>query len=227
MPPNNNSRLPTIQELKQFAVNQDNAYEVTRQTLYDTQTYLAAGQTILTFFQDPVGQAGKTKESTNMESAGQLPNPKHFLVESIEILFFPGVNPVTVSNTAATDAVASEFTNDVYTFQQSGFLDFFIGSKSYLTEAPLGKFPAKTRLDTEMAAALQINQASAADEAGQITLDYATMAGRPYFIDPQITLVPTQNFNITLNWSALQALPSGQDATVVVSMDGLLYRLSQ
>ena len=219
--------LPTIQELKQYAVNRANEYEVTRQTLYDTLTYASAGQTSLTFFQDPIGQNSKTRADTNMESAGQLPAPKHFLVESIEILMFPGVSPVTVSNTAATDAVVSNFANDIYTFQKSGFLDLFIGSKSYLADAPLGKFPPKTKLEIEFAATLQFKQAAAANEAGQITMDYASMCGRPYFIDPNITLIPTQNFNVTLNWPTAVALPSGTNARVQVALDGLLYRLSQ
>ena len=221
-------RLPTVADLRNFAVNRPDEYEVTRQTLYDTQTYDGTnGQTSLNFFQVPIGQGGKTRDDTNMESAGQLPAPKYFLVESIEIQFFPGVDPVTVSNTAATDAVVSNFANDVYTFEKAGFLDFFIGSKSYLTEAPLGKFPPKTKLEAAFSSGIEMRQAVAANETAQLSMDYASMCGRPYFIDPQITLIPNQNFNVSLNWKSALALPSAADAKVVVSIDGLLYRLAQ
>lgn len=226
---NRMNKLPSIGELKQYAVNNPGEYEITRQTLYDTLTYDAAGQSVLTFFQDPIGQNSKTKSDTNMEAAGQLPQPKNFIIESIEIIIYPGVLPVNVSNTAATDAVVSNFQNDIYSIMKQGNLDLFIGSKSYLTEAPIGKFPPKAnKMDSALGAAFQMKQAVAADESGQIVGDYGQMCGRPYFIDPSITLIPTQNFNITLNWpEGVQALPSGQDARIQVCMDGLLYRWSQ
>ena len=148
---NGNKALPTLAELTQYSVNRENQYEATRQTLYDTLSYPATGTSNLTFFQDPIGQSGKTKEDTNMETGGTLPAPKHFLIQSIEIRVFPGVSPVTARNVDETSAAASDFTNDVYTLQQAGYLDLFIGSKSYLTEAPLGKFPPKTCLKTEFA----------------------------------------------------------------------------
>lgn len=217
----------SVAQLREFAVNKADEFEITRQTLYDTLTYNAAGQSNLTFFQNPVGQAGKTLEDTNMEAAGQLPAPKYFLVESIEIRFFPGVNPVVSSNFPTTQAVTTNFTNDVYAFQKAGYLDFFIGSKSYLTEAPLGKFPPKTNLTTEFGAGFQMKQAIPADEASQIIGDYAAMSGRPYYIKPQIALIPNQNFNVTANWATPVALPSTTDARMNITLDGLLYRLSQ
>ncbi len=218
---------PTVSQLKQYAVNRQGEFEVTRQTLYDFQAYASAGQTQLTFFQLPIGQSGKTRDDTNMESAGQLPAPKNFLVESIEIYLFPADNIVTVNNAADTVVDVVNFANDVQAVQESGNLDFFIGSKSYLGEAPLGRFPPKTCLKTEFAFAAVVNQTAAADEVDQISADYAVFAGRPYFVDPNITLVPTQNFNVTLNWATAVALPSGSNARVGVVLDGLLYRLAQ
>ena len=136
-----------------FRVNRSQEYEVTRQSLYDFQTYAAAGQTSLTFFQVPIGQTGKTIADTNLELAGQLPAPKNFVVESIEIYFFPADAPVSIDNTAVVTAAITNYANDVDAVAQSGSLDFFIGSKSYLQEAPLGRFPPKTRLYTEFGAA--------------------------------------------------------------------------
>ena len=216
----------SFQDAERFKVNRSQEYEVTRQSLFDFQTYAQAGQTSLTFFQVPIGQSGKTIADTNLELAGQLPAPKYFVVESIEIYFFPADAPVTVGNTTAITAVVSNYANDVDAVAQSGSLDFFIGSKSYLQEAPLGRFPPKTRLQTEFGAALQTKQAIAADDTAQIIGDYAAMAGRPYFLDPyKILLAPTQNFNVTLTWPAAVAVSA--DARVGVVLDGVLFRLSQ
>ncbi len=217
--------LPTLEDLKRYAVSQKDNVEVVRQTLYDSATYAAAGQTSLSFFQNPIGQNGKTKADTNMENAGQLPTGKNFLVTSIEVLFFPGVNPTTVQEGAALSA--TNFSNDVYTVAKSGYLDFFVLSKSYLSEAPIGRFPPKTRLDISSAAGVGSQAASTGTDDIALDHDYAVSAGRPYFVDPNITLVSNQNFNVTLNWPAAVALPSGQDGSIFVVLDGLQYRWSQ
>lgn len=209
---------------KQFAVNRQGEFEVTRQTLYDFQSYPTAGATSFTFFQQPQGQGGKTLADTNMEVAGSLPAPKYFLVESIEIYFYPGVSPVTAGSASAL--VPTNFANDMYALLKAGFLNFFIGSKSYLTEAPIGRFPQKSgKLDAAFAAGSSIYASAAATPSVQ--MDYAAWAGRPYFVNPQIMLAPTQNFNVTLNFPTAVATPSGQNARVGVVLDGLLYRLSQ
>ena len=221
------ANIPPFDAISNYAVNRSGQYEGVRQSLYDFQTYAAAGATEFTFFQVPQGQSGKTLDDTNLEVAGSLPAPKNFLVQSIEIYLFPGVNPVTVANGTGTDATASNFANDVYALQQAGFLDFFIGSKSYLQEAPLGRFPPKTCLKTEFASAYQMKQAVAADESSQINMDYAVFSGRPYFVNPWVLLVPTQNFNVKLRFNTAVALPSTADARIGIVLDGILYRLSQ
>lgn len=216
----------SFQDAENFRVNRSQEYEVTRQSLYDFQTYAQAGQTSLTFFQQPIGQGGKTIADTNLELAGQLPAPKNFVVESIEIYFFPADAPVTVTNGTAVSATVSNYANDVDAVAQGGSLDLFIGSKSYLQEAPLGRFPPKTRLQTEFAASLQTKQAIAADDGAQYTADYAAMCGRPYFLDPyKILLAPTQNFSVTLTWPTAVAVSAA--ARIGVVLDGVLFRLSQ
>jgi len=172
----------------------------------------------LLFFQVPKGQAGKTAFDTNMESAGQLPSPKQFLIETMEIFFFPGVPVGTVATTATNTAKQAD---DMYTFIQNGYLDLFIGSKSYLTEAPLGRFPASTgmRLDSAMSGTFTApNMAKS---------EYAQSTGLIYRVQPEILLEPTQNFNVSLNWPAVIALPSGVAGRVGVVMRGILYRNSQ
>lgn len=210
--------VPTLQELQSYNVNRPGDYEGIRQSLYDFQTYAAVGQTSLTFFQLPVGQSGKTKADTNMEAAGSLPAPKHFFVMSIELYFFPGGTVQDFTAVAADKATQSD---DAYAVSKSGYLDFFIGSKSYLTEAPLGRFPQKCRLTSDVAIA------SNSATTGMISYDYAAFGGQPYVLDPGVLLVPTQNFNITLNWPTAVALPSTLAGRIGVVLNGILYRLSQ
>lgn len=224
---NGRGNIPNLAELQSYAVNRKGQYEGIRQTLYDYQTYAAAGQTSLSFFQVPVGQAGKTVDDTNIEVAGSLPQPKHFLVESIEVRFWPTALPVVSATGVLATQAASNYTNDVTTFAKSGSLNFFIGSKTYLEEAPVGRFPPKTRVDADFAVSQTVNQAAAADQENQITMDLAYVSGRPYFINPATLLIPTQNFKVSLNWAVAVALPSTQDARIGVVLDGILYRQSQ
>ena len=202
---------------QQYSVNRANK-ETIRSSLYDFQTYANAGQIQLTFFAVQKGQGGKTLADTNMEAAGALPSPKQFLVETIELYFFSGVPIDTVATTATNTAKQAD---DLYQFAKGGYLDFFIGSKSYLTEAPLGRFPASTGLKLETSLAGTFAAPNMAKS------EYATTTGLIYRVQPEILLEPTQNFNVTLNWPLAVALPSGVDGRVGVVMRGMLYRNSQ
>jgi hypothetical protein len=212
------NNVPDLRTLQSFAVNRQGQYEVVRQTLYDRQTYPTAGLTQLLFFQNPKGTGGRTAADTNVEVAGSLPQPKWLLVESIEIHLFPGVVP----STAGDGATPSEFINDVYSvLSGQAFLNFFIGSKTYVEEAPLIRFPPKTRLYAESAVA------NGDTVATSLTIDYAAACGRPYFIDPEVLLIPNQNFNVSVNFPTAIPTPSGADAAIEVVLDGILYRQSQ
>jgi hypothetical protein len=182
--------------------------------------YAAAGQAQLSFFQVPAGQAGKTKSDTNMTLAGQLPAGQQFLVQSIEIYFFPGT--VFPGTAPATVSTLDAFVNDVWEVR-SGVcnLAFDVGSKNYLQETPLMRFPPKTRLDGwsgmsdgNVLAALGFNRTS-----------YADASGRPYPVDPYILLESTQNFVVTINWPALVAITNAGRIGCV--LDGLMVRNSQ
>ena len=212
------SPIPTLDDLQKYNVNRPGQIEGIRQSLYDFQTYAAAGQTSLTFFQVPIGQSGKTKADTNMDIAGSLAAPKRFFVESIEVLFFPGSAIDTFAAVAAANAAQAD---DVYTVAKSGYLDFFIGSKSYLSEAPIGRFPSKTGL--KLISSVASNSAT----TGEVKSEYATFGGMPYKLDPGILLVPTQNFNVTLNWPTAVALPSTVAGRIGIVLNGILYRNSQ
>lgn len=205
---------PSFEELNAYDVNVVGKYEVNRQCLYDTVIYKGdTGQSSLTFFQNPIGQAGKTAQDTNMTSAGSLPSPINYLIESVELIFIP-------SSSALSDGVFdTDYFNDVMSFKNNGSLRLSIGDKSQLLEAPLGVFPPK--------ASLEVSSALAEGGDGSVSFAWADLTGRPYYIDVPLLLRPTQNFDVKLEWKQPLALPSGLDGRIICKLDGLRYRLAQ
>lgn len=217
--------ISNLTDLNRFNVNLED-FEKVKQTLYDSDTYPAAGTTNIRFFTTPRGQQGKTTEDTNLDLAGQLPTNQLFLVQSVELLFLPNFAYATGDRIAEFGAQqAQEIINDLYQFRKAGSLRFRIGSKDYLEEAPLHKFPSKTKIDV-CGSALADSSTGAAD--AQSRIGYAQAAGRPYLLDPPLLLIENQNFSLELAWSnGVQALPSGTDAKVFCIFDGMLFRRAQ
>lgn len=214
--------------------------EIYRNRLYDYLLYPAAGATQLSFFGAAAGQgittalgatvgSPKTQWDTNLEMAGTLPSGKSFLAESIEVLYLPGsvstantYTPATLGVFVAVAAVAVFGpVNDVNTFYQGGMLEFNILSKNYLRETPLGAFPPKAWIGVDAA----IGTNSATTSVSGIQLAKAT--GRPYYLEPKITLQPAVNFEVLLKWPAVVAAPSGFNGRVGVLLDGCFMRASQ
>ena len=187
------SKIPTLADLQKFSVNRAGQSEVIRQSLYDHLLYPTAGITQLNFFQQPAGQgnttasgvaAGSAKSlaDTNMTLAGQLAAPVNQIVESIEVSIEPGSvstantftlsSPVTFVAAAAVTALAH--LSDVNALRQTGYLRFYIGSKDYLQEAPIGRFPAKCSFDLE--GSISTNSAT----VGEVSFSRAAPRGRPY-----------------------------------------------
>lgn len=216
--------VPTRAQLQRYNVARP-GFEAIRQTLYDFQAYAAAGHTQLTFFQLPIGQSGKTVSDTNMQLAGQLPAGVEFLVQSIEVLFFPTVPAVAAANPAAfgAGAVAAQV-NDAYIVYRTGNLVFNILQKEYLKEAPIGRFPPKTYFCIDSPA---LSDASTAAANQQSRIAYARAGGRPYLLSPaDIKLDSNMNFNVQLNWpEGAQAIAN--PGRIGVVLDGILYRKSQ
>ena len=197
---------------RKYSVNRAGEVEAIWQPLYHYQDVAATAlPSQLTFFQNPVGSNGLTLDDTNVESAGQMPAPKEMLVTSIQVALLPDAAP-------DGGAVNAEQWNDVYTLSRNGSLSFFIGSKTYLNEAPLGRFPTQNRLG------------GVADNGGQtLSTGYSVMTGRVYEITP-VRLISNQNFNVTINFNNLAtnpALPLLGGFRIGVILGGFLYRLSQ
>lgn len=233
-------RLPTAADFNSRRVTNPAQSEIVRQRFYDWQLYPTAGVTQLAFFQQPIGQGittalggtvgtGKTLWDTNLELGGTLPSGKAFMIESIEVVFFPGsvatANTYTVASPALFNATAAAAVSaqlaDVNSFYQSGMLELNILSKNYLRETPLIAFPPKTVFNLD--AAYASNSATTA-ELGAVNM---RAAGRPYYIDPTIALQPAVNFEVLLRFPAAVATPSGFNGRVGVILDGYFMRASQ
>lgn len=209
---------PSYGQLQQFNPNQPGTLEVIWQPFYDYQTYLAAGQTLMTFFQQPIGQGGKTNADTNMTLPGMFPAPTGLFVTAVQIPFFP-LNAVSQLASAATRLTTN--INDVVAVANSGYVQMTIGSKPYLTDAPTGKFPPNFGIDM-FAAFGSTSATTATSNVGDV--NYARAKGRyaeitPFFI-PQ-----TQNFNVSIFWPV--AVPVTVAGRIGAILDGYYYRQSQ
>jgi hypothetical protein len=231
--------IPSLATLSKFKVNRAGA-EGIRQSLYDNMLYPTAGQNQLNFFALPQGQgvatglgavvgSAKTIADTNLDSAGMLPAGKSFLITSVEVPIYAGLSAAANTFTPAVPAVFAAAAavavgaqiNDIATLYLSGSLKLFIGSKTYLEEAPLLRFPPKTQLTFDNAIA------SNSATVGEVGAFSAKISGRPYMVEPPIYLENNQNFVVQLNWPGVVATPSGFNARVGIILDGYLYRNSQ
>lgn len=208
-------RVPMgLPSLAAYNPNRPDSTEAIWQPFYDFQAYASAGVTSQTFFQVPQGQAGKTYADTNMQLAGQFPAPTAFLCTAIMVFFDGGAT----DSTNLTTFAAQTNINDVIAVANSGFLEFTIGGKVYLRDAPLGKFAPNFTVNGFTSIAI------AATAPVAVQTGFARAAGRYYEITP--FLIPqSQNFNIQLNWPTAQA--TSTTGRIGVILDGFYYRQSQ
>lgn len=232
--------FPNMDSFKQYMVTQTGSIEVIRQSLYDFQLYATAGAANFLFFQLPQGQglsaspgnanAVKALADTNMTLAGQLPAPQGFWVQSVEYDFQPGsVNtantftPQTFASSAAAPAAATGIVqvgaiNDVGAVLCAGGLILTIGTKPYLNEAPLFRFPPKARRELDVA--LAGNSATTANFGAAVFRS----GGRPYVLEPGLAVMTSQNFQVAIQFPVVVATPSGFNGRHGVILDGWLFR---
>jgi hypothetical protein len=234
----------SLAQLSQYGVFRPDAIEVVRQPLYDRIVYDDAGTALMQFFQVPQGQGNssatggaglvKTLEDTNMEAAGQLPSPKAFLATSLELIVEAG--SISTANawspqdiafltnaSAASVGIVPQLNavNDVNRLLIGSVVDFFIGSKSYLTNARGDSFPPKSYVCPDAAVAQSV-------QLGHSGVAAVRAVGRPFYLNPPVLLMPNTNFVVRLMWpAAVVATPTGQNARITCRLDGFLYRNAQ
>lgn len=210
-------KAPSLRQLEQYNVNVEGQPEVIYQPIYDFQVYPAAGVTELAFYAVPQGQAAKTFDDTNMELAAALPVPVNMAITDMQVWFFPG----TV--VSATGAIVAANWNDSEAVLTGGNLQLVIGSKEYLVDAPLMKFPPTSRLAGQAA----LSDTTTAAAARVTVIDYASAAGRTYDLVP-LRLISQQNFVVRLRFdNGVIATPSTVAGRIGVTMGGFRYRLAQ
>lgn len=202
----------------QFAVNDVDKMEAITQPLYSYQSYPAAGAQRLVFFQAPASGA-VTREDTNMELAGQLPAPQKFLVQGIGIDYLPGIAPTRFGAQAATG-----WLNDFAAIMRRGRLVFIIGSKEYLSMAPIGSMPPRSHLNGSAAAADQSTIAAALQ-----TFASVAYADGDVFKPNPLLLEASQNFRVEIEFpGGVVPIPSADvGARIGVLLYGTLYRSPQ
>lgn len=189
-------------------------------SFYDFQTYAAAGQANLSFFQTPTGSGGRTKEDTNFPGAGSLPNGMNFVLQELQFLFIPGA-AVTPGSFGAE--VAPNFLRDVYAVGSRGHVQLEYSSKLYVDEGPLMRFPPDARLAGFAAAA----DATTAAANLQTLVNYGQWAGKPFRV-ADLNIAQQVNLNITVSWpNGVVALPSTVAGRLGCVMRGVLARSAQ
>lgn len=232
--------MPTREDFERGRVTNPDMSEVIRKRLYDYQLYPTAGSLQLNFFSQGQGAgvttavgatAGtqKTKLDTNILQPNTLPSGAEFLIESIEIVFDPGsvstantYTPVGASVFAAANAAAvAGQLNDTNVLLQSGLVELTVLNKPYMTDTPIRAFPPKAYFGID--AALATTSAT----AGEVATVAGRSMGRPYYLEPPITLQPAVNFQFSISWPGLVATPSGFNGRLGVVFDGYEMRASQ
>lgn len=232
-------RVPNGADFNRTRVTNPNQSEVIRQRLYDFLLYPAAGAMELNFFSLPIGQgiatapgaavgSSKTKADTNLTNANMLPSGLKFQMESIEVVFFPGTSaaantflpaynvPVGITESVIPTSAAQ----DQQAIANSGVLELTVLQKIYLQEPLMRSFPPKANLELDAALAT-------ATVSADLVAANNRSVGRPYYIDPMITLDPATNFGIKLSWPGLLPLPSTFNGRIGVILDGYTMRASQ
>lgn len=172
--------------------------DVITQPLYDKQTVLAAGTSLLTFFAVPVGQSGKTLADTNMRLAGQLPSPQSYEVRGVAV-------KLGAVCTAA----------DAKTILATGFLTLFIGAKDWWT-VPL-------ELTSSGAGIVGFADGTASTNFA-VTNGVADPRAIAMLTRP-ITINENENFSVTVQWPA--AITPVANTTMIVALHGELTRSVQ
>ena len=179
--------------------------------IYDTQTYAAAGQTILNFFRQAYSDAGKNKDLTNMKRGGQMPHNEAILVRGIALRFLPGVDNLKLDGD-------SSYVRDVIAAMKAGRVHIKTNGVDVVEDGPLSLFPNETRFDVTFG--ISDNRAAA---AGQFNVgQHGDVVGRLYMPEPFL-LDANQAFDASLEWDTAVALPSTVAGKMVMRLIGDKY----
>lgn len=219
----------TMADIQSHQAIVEGVQDVVWNPLYDSALYITAGQTQLTFFTSPIGQGTttapgatgtKTRADTNMTAAGQLTKGQAFYMTGLELKVYPSIEPAEGN---ASRADIGNFLNDIYDLGKSGWANFRVQDRDYITDGPLDLFPPATRLAVNSALALD-SAVTPTPTQSVMQIDYATWSGENYIITP-IYLDSNQGFQLQLNWPTPVSLSA--QARIFTRLRGYLIRNAQ
>lgn len=202
---------PGKEMMAKYGVNIPGKVEVIWQPLYDYQVYPAAGALNFTFFQTPIGQGGNTLSDTNMLASGQVPKGQTFVITAVQVELYPSGDDI--ADPADLDVFLRDYYNVV---TANARLELTIGSKPYLRQGPLIKFPPAQKIQAQAS----VGTGNAAD----VGISFAQGVGVPFEIVP-LTLTSNQNFDVAINFDAVQAIAN--EGKIGVTLQGYLFRNAQ
>jgi len=176
--------------------------EVVQAWLYDSFTLEeGVAYTNATFFQVPLGQAGKTQYDTNLETSAQL----------------PGVNALTVT----AMLVKIEDKHKAVNFQKilSGYMGLMIGQKVYPDWAPIWLYQGGPSYRIAVAASSGADYEYAL--GGDASIRNVLKFSRAFYI----SIRPGETFRVEMHWP--DAITLDETVKVWVMMFGLRERAVQ
>jgi len=209
----------------QFGTLQLGRFQALRRQFYSYQQY-GTGSTQFNFFGSAIGNAGQTRQLTNMPLAGSF-GTSHFLLKAIRCKYFVNAN-LTPASYTGTDATAGLYADLVNGFAQAGVLEFDVNAKNFvnISKPFLNAPPADGRIEIQ--------------SAGQVDADtdqypYAELNRRAeniYLVDPELFIAAQQNFSCSISYpsGALTLRGGGYSAAlntalfIGISLDGIEFR---
>lgn len=196
-----------------FKITFGDELEFISDTLYDTETYAAAGQVQLPFF---ARGPGATIDLTNLPLGNMIPDRQGFLVMSIRV--YPLVIPRSIARSASGLAQASGALVDMLSILNTGTLSFNFLNKDYGT-FPLWLMPAGAGAN----AVIALEGATGDPGAG---IDFATNgipdARNMYILEQPLFLPPMTKLGVVARWPV--ALATTAAIPLKVLFDGLMVR---
>jgi hypothetical protein len=174
--------------------------------MFDTQTYVAAGQTRLVFFGASV--ADRTLASA-LGNGGQIADPQAFLINAINLDIFSASTGVTTS--ATTDGIISSIEKILKAAR--GVLTLTISQKNYP--------PVPITYCHASGGAVGVVSSTVATVSQQFGSSGPPTGG--FYLDNSIIIPPKVDFSITIDFQAT-LVTIAADLLMRVSLPGVLYR---
>ncbi len=205
----------SIADLKAIAFPHGADVESIPYSIYDTQIYPAGGIGGLTFFQ----QTSPDSTLTNVEAAGQLPEPQWFELQYIYVDFMRGGVTNEDDSAAATRQVG--IATDIETILKNarGIAQLIVAQKLYGWR-PLTMLQASGGAVGAIAVGIG-EDAAASGRAQQLAQN--GLIGNGLYYGGSVVIPPKQNFKLNMQFQPT-LVPISADLPVRVTLDGVLHR---